>query len=148
MIEAGAPVNAQSIFMHDGTKEPGDTLTWACSSGLYMNSGGRQVAAGAVSCSRRGRPDQPGPWGVTPFMYSAALMTLIRDRKNSPGPADAGSPDLGKRPGAESASSAFPLPFTNGSSRQVMTSTNASLKASSPPHLVCTKENRRNHPPH
>ena len=39
MIEAGAPVNAQSIFMHDGTKEPGDTpLTWACLSGLYMNS--------------------------------------------------------------------------------------------------------------
>ena len=39
MVEAGAPVNAQSIFMHDGTKEPGDTpLTWACLSGLYMNS--------------------------------------------------------------------------------------------------------------
>ena len=25
MVETGAPVNAQSIFMHDGTKEPGDT---------------------------------------------------------------------------------------------------------------------------
>ena len=121
MIEAGAPVNAQSIFMHDGTKEPGDTpLTWACLSGLYMNSTAEDRLPLVQSLLKHGAdPDQPGPWGVTPFMYSAALN--------------------------DSASSAFPLPFTNGSSRQAATSTNASLKASSLPCIwSAPRKNRRN----
>ncbi|MEF2893333.1 MAG: ankyrin repeat domain-containing protein, partial [Akkermansia sp.] len=38
MIEAGAPVNAQTVFLHDGIKDPGDTpLIWACSAGIYQD---------------------------------------------------------------------------------------------------------------
>ena len=68
MVETGAPVNAQSIFMHDGTKEPGDTpLTWACLSGLYMNSHrGRKAAAGARPAQTRRRSGSAGALGRHP----------------------------------------------------------------------------------
>ena len=124
MIEAGAPVNAQSIFMHDGTKEPGDTpLTWACLSGLYMNSTAEDRLPLVQSLLKHGAdPDQPGPWGVTPFMYSAALNDSDPGQeKIALALLDAGSPDLKRR------------------------STNASLKASSPPCIwSAPRKNRRN----
>lgn len=68
MIEAGAPVNAQSIFMHDGTKEPGDTPPHL---GLPLGPlhelhGGRQAAAGAVPAQARGRPGPAGTVGRHP----------------------------------------------------------------------------------
>lgn len=104
MIEAGAPVNAQSIFMHDGTKEPGDTpLTWACLSGLYMNSTAEDRLPLVQSLLKHGAdPDQPGPWGVTPFMYSAALNDSDPGQeKIALALLDAGSPDLKRRLNAQ-----------------------------------------------
>ena len=104
MVETGAPVNAQSIFMHDGTKEPGDTpLTWACLSGLYMNSTAEERLPLVHALLKHGAdPDQPGPWGVTPFMYSAALNDSDPGQeKIALALLDAGSPDLKRRMNAQ-----------------------------------------------
>ena len=145
--QACAPVNAQSIFMHDGTKEPGDTpLTWACLSGLYMNSTAEDRLPLVQSLLKHGAdPDQPGPWGVTPFMYSAALNDSDPGQeKIALALLDAGSPDLKRRLNAQARGVGF-LSLSPAIYERLITAgcdVNERFFESkqSPLHLVCTKE--------
>ena len=130
MVETGAPVNAQSIFMHDGTKSRETPLTWACLSGLYMNSTAEERLPLVHALLKHGAdPDQPGPWGVTPFMYSAALNDSDPGQeKIALALLDAGSPDLKRRMNAQARGVGFlslSPPFTNGSSKPAAMLTNA-----------------------
>ena len=147
MIEAGAPVNAQSIFMHDGTKEPGDTpLTWACLSGLYMNSTAEDRLPLVQSLLKHGAdPDQPGPWGVTPFMYSAALNDSDPGQeKIALALLDAGSPDLKRRLNAQARGVGLLSLSPSIYERLIKAGRDVNEhffeRKQSPLHLVCTKE--------
>ena len=147
MIEAGAPVNAQSIFVHDGTKEPGDTpLTWACLSGLYMNSTAEDRLPLVQSLLKHGAdPDQPGPWGVTPFMYSAALNDSDPGQeKIALALLDAGSPDLKRRLNAQARGVGFLSLSPAIYERLIKAGCDVNERSfeskQSPLHLVCTKE--------
>ena len=147
MIEAGAPVNAQSIFMHDGTKEPGDTpLTWACLSGLYMNSTAEDRLPLVQSLLKHGAdPDQPGPWGVTPFMYSAALNDSDPGQeKIALALLDAGSPDLKRRLNAQARGVGFLSLSPAIYERLIKAGCDVNERffesKQSPLHLICTKE--------
>lgn len=147
MIEAGAPVNAQSIFMHDGTKEPGDTpLTWACLSGLYMNSTAEDRLPLVQSLLKHGAdPDQPGPWGVTPFMYSVALNDSDPGQeKIALALLDAGSPDLKRRLNAQARGVGFLSLSPAIYERLIKAGCDVNERffesKQSPLHLVCTKE--------
>ena len=144
MIEA---VNAQSIFMHDGTKEPGDTpLTWACLSGLYMNSTAEDRLPLVQSLLKHGAdPDQPGPWGVTPFMYSAALNDSDPGQeKIALALLDAGSPDLKRRLNAQARGVGFLSLSPAIYERLIKAGCDVNERffesKQSPLHLVCTKE--------
>lgn len=129
-------------------REPGDTpLTWACLSGLYMNStAGRQAAAGAVPAQARGRArDQPGPWGVTPFMYSAALNDSDPGQeKIALALLDAGSPDLKRRLNAQARGVGFLSLSPAIYERLIKAGCDVNERffesKQSPLHLVCTKE--------
>lgn len=147
MVETGAPVNAQSIFMHDGTKEPGDTpLTWACLSGLYMNSTAEERLPLVHALLKHGAdPDQPGPWGVTPFMYSAALNDSDPGQeKIALALLDAGSPDLKRRMNAQARGVGFLSLSPAIYERLIKAGCDVNERffesKQSPLHLVCTKE--------
>lgn len=147
MVEAGAPVNAQSIFMHDGTKEPGDTpLTWACLSGLYMNSTAEDRLPLVQALLKHGaNPDQPGPWGVTPFMYSAALNDSDPGQeKIALALLDAGPPDLKRRLNAQARGVGFLSLSPAIYERLIKAGFDVNERffesKQSPLHLVCTKE--------
>lgn len=143
MIEAGAPVNAQSIFMHDGTKEPGDTpLTWACLSGLYMNSTAEDRLPLVQALLKHGaNPDQPGPWGVTPFMYSAALNDSDPGQeKIALALLDAGSPDLNAQARGVGFLSLSPAIYERLIKAGFDVNERFFESKQSPLHLVCTKE--------
>ncbi|MFR4223200.1 MAG: hypothetical protein ACLT38_05805 [Akkermansia sp.] len=103
MVEAGAPVNAQSIFMHDGTKEPGDTpLTWACLSGLYMNSPRKKGCRWCTPCSNTAPTRISRGLGASPrSCIPPPSMTPIRARKNSAGAPGRRLPDLKRRMNAQ-----------------------------------------------
>ena len=147
MVEKGAPVNAQSIFMHDGTKEPGDTpLTWACLSGLYMNSTAEERLPLVHALLKHGAdPDLPGPWGVTPFMYSAALNDSDPGQeKIALALLDAGSPDLKRRMNAQARGVGFLSLSSAIYERLIKAGCDVNERffesKQSPLHLICTKE--------
>lgn len=147
MIEAGAPVNAQSIIMHDGTKEPGDTpLTWACISGLYMNSTAEERLPLVHALLKHGAdPDKPGPCGVTPFMYSAVFSDSDPGQeKIALALLDAGSPDLQRRLNARARGVGFLSLSPAIYERLIKAGCDVNERffesKQSPLHLICTKE--------
>lgn len=147
MIEAGAPVNAQTVFPHNGTKEPGDTpLTWACSAGIYQDSSAvDRLPVVRALLSHGADPDLPGPGDVTPFMWAAALTNSDPEQeKIALALLDAGSPDLKRRLNAHVRGVGFSSLSTAIFKRLIEAGCDVNERffasKQSPLHLVCTRE--------
>ena len=90
-------------------------------------------------------PDQPGPWGVTPFMYSAALNDSDPGQeKIALALLDAGSPDLKRRLNAQARGVGFLSLSPAIYERLIKAGCDVNERffesKQSPLHLVCTKE--------
>ncbi|MFQ9835005.1 MAG: ankyrin repeat domain-containing protein [Akkermansia muciniphila] len=90
-------------------------------------------------------PDQPGPWGVTPFMYSAALNDSDPGQeKIALALLDAGSPDLKRRMNAQARGVGFLSLSPAIYERLIKAGCDVNERffesKQSPLHLVCTKE--------
>lgn len=147
MIEAGAPVNAQTIFLHDGTREPGDTpLIWACLAGLYLTSTAEDRLPVVQALLKHGAdPDLPGPWGVTPFMFAATLCAQDPSQeKIVMALLDAGSPDLKRRLNAQARGTGFLSLSPAIYERLIQAGCDVNERffesKQSPLHLICTRE--------
>ncbi|KAA3149719.1 hypothetical protein F1957_05890 [Akkermansia sp. BIOML-A14] len=147
MIEAGAPVNAQTVFPHNGTKEPGDTpLIWACSAGIYQDSSAVDRLPVVRALLNHGAdPDLPGPGGTTPFMWAAALTNSDPEQeKIALALLDAGSPDLKRRLNAHTRGVGFSSLSTAIFKRLIQAGCDVNERffasKQSPLHLVCARE--------
>lgn len=147
MVEAGAPVNVQAIALRDGLQETGDTpLTWACAAGIYRNTPAEERLPLVQALLRHGAdPDLPGPAGITPFIWSAAL------NDSDPGQSklalailDAGSPDIKRRLDARARYAAFLSLSPALYERMIRAGCDVNERffesKQTPLHLVCTKE--------
>ena len=147
MIEAGAPVNAQTVFPHNGTKEPGDTpLILACSAGIYQDSSAVDRLPVVRALLNHGAdPDLPGPGGTTPFMWAAALTNSDPEQeKIALALLDAGSPDLKRRLNAHTRGVGFSSLSTAIFKRLIQAGCDVNERffasKQSPLHLVCARE--------
>ena len=147
MIEAGAPVNAQTVFPHNGTKEPGDTpLIWACAAGIYQDSAAVDRLPVVRALLNHGAdPDLPGPGGTTPFMWAAALTNSDPEQeKIALALLDAGSPDLKRRLNARTRGVGFSSLSTAIFKRLIQAGCDVNERffasKQSPLHLVCARE--------
>lgn len=147
LIEAGAPVNTQTIFIHDGVKEPGDTpLTWVCVSDLYSNSTAEDRLSLVLSLLQHGAdPDHPGPRGLTPFMISSLLSDNNPEQeKIALALLDAGSPDLKQRLNATARATGFSSLSVTICNRLIKAGFDVNERffesKQTPLHIICSKE--------
>ena len=147
MIEAGAPVNAQTVFLHDGIKDPGDTpLIWACSAGIYQDSAAAdRLPVVQALLSHGADPDLPGTGGITPFMWAAVLNNSDPEQeKIALALLDAGNPDLKRRLNAHARGTGFSSLSTAILKRLIEAGCDVNerffVSKQSPLHLLCTRE--------
>lgn len=147
MIEAGAPVNAQSISRRDGMREPGDTpLIWATLAGIYVESTAKDRLPVVQALLKHGAdPDLPGAAEITPFMFSAGLTdTDPEQEKIALSLLDAGSPDLKSRLDARARGAGFLSLSPAIYKRLIQAGCDVNERffesKQSPLHLICTKE--------
>lgn len=147
MIEAGAPVGAQTLSRRDGMREAGDTpLIWATLAGIYVESTAQDRLPVVQALLKHGAdPDQPGPAGITPFMFSASLTdTDPEQEKIALALLDAGSPDLKRRLDARARGAGFLSLSPAIYERLIQAGCDVNERffesKQSPLHLICTKE--------